>query len=516
MICLPEYKGLKVIENRENSASRVFFIENATEDALDFYRGFFEKEGFSKEEERFREGSCFCAYYNGKDGVFINYYANIRELYIVEESDSVYFSQVNVSMEACAVPQITQVKLEDYGMSYVIRLPDGRFIVIDGGREFLPDAERLFGCLVKGANGQRPKIACWIMTHPHSDHFHCFLPFMDIYGDKVDIESFLFNFPERDDVAHYPKLTAKDPRFEDSSPLANIPEMYARIERSGARVYTAHTGQIYRIGEAVLEILSTMDDTIHCSDNINSISTVIRMALAGQIILWAADASFSASKLSEKYGTYLKSDILQVPHHGFQGGTAESEIDGYRLILPKTAFLPVSDFNAFTAFCIHKPSARYLMEYGGLEEMITGEEQRTIDLPYCPSPEKKATLENKVKSGLAHCGSDSFVFTSLNTSKKSDFEFTFLNTTHSKATVWIELFFESSRQNIRAIKLEVAALSMKKASIIGDDVNPDALYFNWMSLKEKGIPESCDFAVRFISTVPLIISHAEHSAAYHS
>ena len=57
---------------------------------------------------------------------------------------------------------------------------------------------------------------------------------------------------------------------------------------------------------------------------------------------------------------------------------------------------------------------------------------------------------------------------------------------------------------------------MKKASIIGDDIDPDALYFNWMSLKEKGIPKSCDFAVRFISTVPLIISHAEHNAAYHS
>lgn len=64
-------------------------------------------------------------------------------------------------------------------MSYVIRLTDGRFIVIDGGREFEPDSERLYQCLKNGSSGQNPVIAAWIMTHPHSDHFHCFIEFMD-------------------------------------------------------------------------------------------------------------------------------------------------------------------------------------------------------------------------------------------------------------------------------------------------------------------------------------------------
>ena len=513
---IPAYKDLKIKENQENASSRVLFVEKADIGTLEFYMAFFENSGCDKKEERTEAGHSFIAYKNGNDGIFLNYFDTVSELYIVEEKDTLYFSQSVGESEQKVTPQITQVKLEDYGMSYAIRLPDGRFIIIDGGREFLPDAERLYNCLKEGSTDEKPAVACWIMTHPHSDHFHCFIPFMDNYGDNIEIESFMLNFPERDDTVHYPKLTAMDPRFEDSSPFTNIPKMYERIEKSGGKVYTSHTGQIYRFGECELEILSSMDDTIHVSNNINAISTFIRMKLGGQVILWAADSHFSATKLSEKYGAYLKADILQVPHHGFQGGTAESEINGYRLIRPEVAFLPVSDFNAFTAFCAHKPSARYLMEYLEIGELITGETQRTVDLPYRAEKDGKSRLKKKLQRGISNCGAECFVFTGLKTDKTSDFEFSFLNMTHSKATVFAELFFEDYKQNIRAIKLEVGPLRMIKTSIVGEDVDPDALYFNWMSLKEKGIPENAIFAVRFISDIPIIITHSEHKEAYRS
>lgn len=514
MFELPKYKDLTITENRENESSCVFFMSEASDDAVDFYKIFAKESGYEQKEARVEDNHQFFAYFNGQDGIYINWFSAVSELYVVHETNTLYFSKELKATDKSVVPQITQVKLEDYGMSYAIRLSDGRFIVIDGGREFFPDAERLYKCLKDGTQEGDPIIACWIMTHPHSDHFHCFLPFMDNYASLVKIESFLLNFPEKDDIAHYPALTAKDSRFEDSSPFTNIPRMYERIEKSGAKVYTAHTGQTYLFGDAKLEILSSMDDTIHKSNNINAISTVIRMELGGQVILWAADAHFSASRLTEKYGKYLKSDILQVPHHGFQGGTAESEIEGYKLILPEVAFLPVSDFNAFTAFCAHKPSTRYLMEYGGLGELITGEEQRTVDLPYFPKIHGKEELESNLKRGIGNCGSRTFVFTGLRTDKESDFEFAFLNMTNGKATVFAELFFENYKQNIRYIKIEVGALAMKNISIAGDSVDSESLYFNWMSLKTKGIPQNQNFAVRFISDIPLVITHKEHSAAY--
>ena len=67
-------------------------------------------------------------------------------------------------------------------------------------------------------------------------------------------------------------------------------------------------------------------------------------------MLWTNDAAFSHAKLPERYGEYLKADILQIPHHGFQSGSAEAEISGYDLIRPRVCLLPVSDYCAYT-FC---------------------------------------------------------------------------------------------------------------------------------------------------------------------
>jgi len=49
-----------------------------------------------------------------------------------------------------------------------------------------------------------------------------------------------------------------------------------------------------------------------------------------------------------------------------------------------------------------------------------------------------------------------------------------------------------------------------------DSVESEALYFNWMSLKKVGIPENMPFAVRFISSVPVVISHKKHKETYYA
>ena len=107
-------------------------------------------------------------------------------------------------------------------------------------------------------------------------------------------------------------------------------------------------------------------------------------------------------------------------------------------------------------------------------------------------------------------------FTLADLEYQSENEFTLLNMTHAKPTVWIELFFESKDQCIRHIKTDLGILSIKTLSIVGEDVDPDALYFNWLSLKKQGIPENADFAVRFLCEVPIVVSHKTHKATYTS
>ena len=335
-----------------------------------------------------------------------------------------------------------------------------------------------------------------------------------MFSDDVVIERFMYTFPEHDDVEHYPSVTAKNKRFVDSSIFTNVPHMKERVEKSGAKIYSPHTGQHYDIGDASIDVLASIDDTIHRSPNINATSLVLRMELGGQVILWGADATFSEIDLPEKYGDFLKSDILQIPHHGFQSGTAEAEIAGYKLISPKVCFLPVSDFNAYTVFCTYRAATRYLMRDAGVDEIITGDETKTVTLPYTAPKEARCALERKFTKGLYASGSTAWIFSNLQTSSSEDLKFSILNTTNFNATVWAELFFENAESNLRYIKIDVPRGSLKTISLDGEDVDGEAMFFNWMSLKELGIPENVPFAARFLSETPIVVSNKNHTPAY--
>ncbi|MBQ9131095.1 MAG: MBL fold metallo-hydrolase, partial [Clostridia bacterium] len=415
MIRIPAFGETNVIKTQVNEGTAVYAFSDTEDTAFAAYCQLLEQNGYQQREARAAEGRQYAAYQKEDRGVFLTAYATTGELRIVTEEGCLYFSLSDTAGEARVVPQITQIALEDFGMSYVIRLPDGRFIVIDGGRNFEPDQDKLFARLCKDAEGDTPVIAAWIMTHPHDDHFHCFNGFMERYGHRVFIERFLLNFPEADDFEHYPKLAYDNKEAGSNGSCVDVPVMLAYMQGTGAPIYTPRTGQIYRVGDAVLEILSCMDDTVHVSQNINASALVIRMELGGQTVLWATDASFEWSKLPERYGTYLKSDILQIPHHGFQCGSADAEIAGYDYIRPRVCFLPASDYNAYAVFCTYRQGTRHLMTCDYVQEIITGDAERTVTLPYTPPGHAKEELRRKFRSGLDSAGARTWIFTGLST-----------------------------------------------------------------------------------------------------
>ena len=510
------FEEKKYFENRINNDSEVLLVEKVESDSLNAYIDLYINDSYSIFESIDRGENRFFALRRDNDAVFINYYGAISELTVVRERESKYFDFTDNKGDAIVAPQITQLHLEDFGMSYAIRLSDGRYILIDGGREFVPDAERLYECIKAGSPHEKPIIAAWIMTHPHSDHFHCFIKFFDMYSNDVVIERFMYTFPERDDVEHYPSVMTKNARFVDASIFTNIPLMEERIAKTEAKIFSPHTGQRYVIGDAVLDILASIDDTIHRSQNVNATSLVIRMELGGQVILWGADASFEDARILEKYGNYLKADILQVPHHGFSSGSTAASIECYKVIAPEACLLPVSDLNAYTLIDIYIEPTRFLMRLPSVKEIITGDTTRVITLPYKAPDYAKAEIERKYQAGLSASGSNVWVFSGLDTSRSEDFVFSFLNMARNNATVWAELFFENADNAIRFIKIPVPHFLVKTLSIIGDEVDSESLHFNWMSLKTKGIPENSAFAVRFISDVPIVITHKEHTPSYTS
>jgi len=496
--------------NRKNRG-RVF--APVTEEAFSRACGLLETSGFLCREVRAEEGWRYAAFQKEDKGVFLNYFEGIRELRAVEEEDCAYFSFEDRRCEACVSPQITQIALEDFGMSYAVRLSDGRFLVLDGGWNFAPDAEKLYRCLLRGSGGARPVIAAWILTHPHRDHYQCFIGFHEAFGDRVTVETVILSFPEADNPAYESDFTYRDFRVPDSDERSNIPRLWECIAACGARVCTAHTGQQFRIGDSDCRILSSPDDTVDRTASVNAMSLVVRMELGGQVILWTADCAFSLARLPERFGSGLKADILQVPHHGFLSGTVEGEIRGYDLIGARVALLPVSDYNAYVVFCAHRENMRHLMLNCGLEELIAGSGERTLTLPYTPLPYGKAELLRCYEEGQMASGRKCWIFTGLSTACPGDFVFDFLNTTHIKATVTAELFFDDPKKKIRHIRFPVLATRNTRVNTVGDGVDSEGVWFNEFSLKKQGIPENVSFSIRFLSDVALVISHPDHSPA---
>jgi hypothetical protein len=281
-------------------------------------------------------------------------------------------------------------------------------------------------------------------------------------------------------------------------------------------VYTPHTGQRYTVGNVELDFLATLDDSIHFSKNINATSLMFTTKIAGQTVFWGGDGSFSDTSLPSRYGTELKVDILQVPHHGFGCGADAAQIAGYQLMAPRVCLHPASEGEAFSSFCTYKEGSNYLMTRMNVEEWITGKVQRTLEMPYEPSPSGAAELRQRYAEGRDNCGARVWVYMELYTGKPEDFMFSVLNTTFLNADVAVELYFENMQRKIVRFKVAGARRGVFRinCAIGADDTETVALTPAY--LESKGIPANTNFAVRFTSNIPVVISNRYHTAAYQS
>lgn len=509
-------------DNRVTDTSHVALIPNAKSAAFwDCCRLLTEK-GFEQKEQFSSDIRCYAAFLKENLGIFIYYYFRTGQLQVVTEQNSRYFSYTDESLPPCTTPQLTQLFLSDYGMSYVIRLSDGRLIIIDGANVYEKDIDNLFARIQKDSPFSKPVIAAWIFTHPHSDHYFCFFPFMKKYADAVEIQKFFFHFPEADDFEHYPKLAESSKVFARYSGEEGITccEILQRFRQYvGALeipVYTPHTGQCYCIGDAKVQFFSTLDDTIHHSQNINAASLMFTVDIAGQRIFFGGDGSFADSLLAERFGGELKSDILQFPHHGFGCGAAEGQIRALQLIAPSVCILPVEQDLAYRTFTTYREGTNYMMTRLGIEELLTGEKEHTLELPYTASPDGMLALQQNYQRGRDDSGARTWVFTDLHTGNAEDFWFSFLNTTYLPASITAELYFENMEKKIIRVSFPGPRLGVYRMHCLRSAQDaasaPDTADF-WETLD---LPDNTGFAIRFLSDIPIVISHKNHKPAYHS
>ncbi len=226
------------------------------------------------------------------------------------------------------------------GLSLVVTLADGSFLLIDGGKEANDehqDRKNLFEFLWehKPKHHEKPKIAAWLISHSHTDHINLCQEFLKEYGDRVELALFGYNFPDFE-TGIITKSEGKELYWQTTTKDL-LDKRFPNTTR-----YTMHTGQSLLLPGCEVEILTTWEDFWPQEmPSANHSSFIIRLKFAtGKTVMLPTDAWKPTTALAVSiWGDYLKSDVLQVVHHGLSGGN----IDFYKAVAPELLLWPTPE-----------------------------------------------------------------------------------------------------------------------------------------------------------------------------
>lgn len=213
------------------------------------------------------------------------------------------------------------------GMSYVIECGDGRLVVIDGG--MLNDVETLYAYLKRLSPHGIPVVAAWFITHVHADHTFALIGMGEKHPSDLRVERVICRYPTREFIQK------TEPVIENELVrLDRAVDNFGNVER-----IVPNAGEWYTFGQVSFEILFTCADLpADAPAVINDTSTVFRMHFGGQTLLFLGDAEAAADRVMiDRYGAKLKSDAVQLAHHGCNGSTSEF----YSLVDADFVFWPV-------------------------------------------------------------------------------------------------------------------------------------------------------------------------------
>jgi len=216
----------------------------------------------------------------------------------------------------------------DCGMGYIVRCPDGRFVIIDGGLGEPGESEAFLEEIKAVSKDPKPVIALWIITHAHIDHFGVFTHLVGEHGSEFEIEHAAFRFP----------------KAEKARGWSDTKDFYRAVEKIGKdKVITPAAGDSFNVGGCITDILFTEADLPDGEVYpINDTSIAFRLAFGRRRALFIGDgAAVQSSVLCNKYRREeLKSDVFQVGHHGYWGGSPEL----HDMVRPSVLLWPAPDF----------------------------------------------------------------------------------------------------------------------------------------------------------------------------
>lgn len=487
----------------EGDNSFAYSYKNVSVKNFNMFIGKLTGNGFiEKESSRLGKNTYRCLV-NKNEAIFTVFYPDISELNIIYEPTGHYFN-LKKSPVGDKKPVLIQPDLEDYGISYILRLSDGSFIIIDGGWDFEPDADKLMNEMKNLCGDEKPRITAWFFTHPHIDHYRCFNVFCKKYNGEFTVDSVIYNFPAIDE-----KIKEKFADLNILNEYENLLLFEKTVNENKIPKIKAHTGQTFEFAGAKFTVLSSQDD-IENSKDANEISLVLRLEIEGQIILFGGDCYFDKARIADRYGDYLKSDIFSVPHHGFCGGDEKAN----EFISPDVCFFESFETDALCRFSIYDRGYSSLIYSPDVKEIFFGGNGTyRFELPYHTPRHSLGDLKRKIAETSKHTGARVWVFDNV---KYNDLKFSVLNMTVKNTVIYADLYFEDSESFISSVKIDAKPVGVTNIDFASrKGIDGDALFFNRDSLSKKPLNPLKLTTIVFRAEKPIVISGVKN-AVYHS
>ena len=218
------------------------------------------------------------------------------------------------------------------GMGYLIFTEENSLIVIDGGT--CPEDTQNLLRIMEDASHGIPRVKLWILTHPHFDHYAALLELAKSPADRARVEIDTLCYCNPNSFTWIKRGTQYDAK-KDLEAVDSIANMLS------CRVLRPKSGDRLDIDGTTVEFLYTYENAETLADP-NELSLVFTVTGKHKKAMFTGDA-YSAG-LEVVYKTYkdrpdiLRSDIVQIAHHGLNGGHTLF----YKLVDADVALVPIS------------------------------------------------------------------------------------------------------------------------------------------------------------------------------
>lgn len=255
-----------------------------------------------------------------KDGMLVQLYRSVDgKMRVIADNYTADYDKEQGSVVRRCNTELYQFETDhsliDCGMCYIIRCADNSFFIIDSAHYLsVHDNDRIHDFLRSMTpENEKIRIAGWFISHGHEDHYSKFMDYMLYNCEDTVIERIYLNLVS----AQHPDCG----RWEQyNNVLMENFRSFINNERD-IPIVKLHTGQRFFVRNLEFKVICTHEDVYpESNQDFNNSSVVLMLEAEGTKVLIPGDASDKESIImEERYGDWLKADIVQLSHHGHNG-----------------------------------------------------------------------------------------------------------------------------------------------------------------------------------------------------